>query len=178
MYIFVTGGYRSGRSNYALRRAAELGPPPWLYVTAGEETEDSVRKRIARQRRDKEAIWRTAITPPDLRTLLDAKALEGLGALVLDGFTGWLTTRIAATTPDDDKALLTEIEALADGLYRTHTPVILVSQEMGWGGIPRPDGDGKEERRYIRVVASANQILTGVAASVVLMVSGVPLKVR
>jgi adenosylcobinamide kinase / adenosylcobinamide-phosphate guanylyltransferase len=178
MYIFVTGGYRSGRSNYALRRAAELGPPPWLYVTAGEETEESVRKRISRQRRDKEAIWRTAITPPDLRTLLDPSGLEGLGAMVLDGFTGWLTPRIAATSPDDDGALLAEIEALADLLYRSTTPVILVSQEMGWGGIPRPDGNGKEERRYIRVAASANQILASMASSVVLMVSGVPLKVR
>ena len=70
MLIFVTGGYRSGRSNYALRRAAELGPPPWLYVTAGEETDEAVRKRIERQRRDKEAIWQTAVMPADLRTLL------------------------------------------------------------------------------------------------------------
>jgi adenosylcobinamide kinase / adenosylcobinamide-phosphate guanylyltransferase len=178
MYIFVTGGYRSGRSSYALRRAAELGAPPWLYVTSGEETEESVRKRIARQRRDKEAIWRTATTPVDLRALLQPAALEGLGALVLDGFTGWLTTRIAAAAPADDGALLAEIEDLADRLYRTSTPVIVVSQEMGWGAIPPRDGDGKEERRYIRVAAGANQILAGMASSVVLMVSGVPLKVR
>ena len=34
MFTFVTGGLRSGKSEYALRRASELGPPPWLYVAA------------------------------------------------------------------------------------------------------------------------------------------------
>jgi adenosyl cobinamide kinase/adenosyl cobinamide phosphate guanylyltransferase len=32
MFTFVTGGLRSGKSDYALRRASELGTPPWLYV--------------------------------------------------------------------------------------------------------------------------------------------------
>jgi adenosylcobinamide kinase/adenosylcobinamide-phosphate guanylyltransferase len=176
MYIFVTGGYRSGRSNYALRRAAELGAPPWLYVTAGEETEESVRKRIERQRRDKEAIWRTAVMPHDLRALLEPAALEGLGALVLDGFTGWLVSRISAAPAGGDSALLAEIEELTERLYRAPVPVILVSQEMGWGMVPsHTDG---EAQRFIRIAASANQILTGMANGVVLMVSGVPLKVR
>ena len=32
MFTLVTGGLRSGKSEYALARASELGPPPWLYV--------------------------------------------------------------------------------------------------------------------------------------------------
>ena len=52
MFIFVTGGQRSGRSNYALRRASELGPPPWRYVTAGDETDETARRRIERTRKD------------------------------------------------------------------------------------------------------------------------------
>jgi adenosylcobinamide kinase/adenosylcobinamide-phosphate guanylyltransferase len=176
MYIFVTGGYRSGRSNYALRRAAELGPPPWMYVTAGEETEESVRKRIERQRRDKEAIWRTAVMPPDLRTLLDPAVSAGLGAVVLDGFTGWLTNRVAAAAPGADSVVLTEIEELAERLYRAPVPVIVVSQEFGLAMLPgQTDG---EAQRLIRIVASANQILAAMANGVTLMVSGVPLKVR
>jgi adenosyl cobinamide kinase/adenosyl cobinamide phosphate guanylyltransferase len=93
MFTFVTGGYRSGRSNYALRRAAELGPPPWLYVTAGEETDEAVRKRIERQRRDKEAIWQTAVTPVDLGSILQPEKIDKFGAVVMDGFMGWLAAR-------------------------------------------------------------------------------------
>jgi adenosylcobinamide kinase/adenosylcobinamide-phosphate guanylyltransferase len=174
MYTFVTGGYRSGRSNYALRRASELGPPPWLYVTAGDETDDALRKRIERHRRDKEAIWRTAIMPPDLRSLIDPKTTEGLGALVLDGFMTWLSGRLATTEAHADPLLLDEVEGLADRMYRLPLPIIVVSMEMGLGGVPQ----GAAEQRFLRVAASANQILAANAGSVVMMVSGVPLKVR
>jgi adenosylcobinamide kinase/adenosylcobinamide-phosphate guanylyltransferase len=174
MYTFVTGGYRSGRSNYALRRASELGPPPWLYVTAGEETDEAIRKRIERHRRDKEAIWRTAIMPPDLRQLLDPKATEGLGALVLDGFMTWLAGRLATTEATADPALLEEIELLADRMYRAPVPIILVTMEMGLGVMP----SGPADQRFLKIAASANQILASNAGAVVMMVSGVPLKVR
>ena len=74
MYTFVTEGNRSGRSNYPLRRAAELGPPPWLYVSTGRETDEAARKRIERHRCDTEAIWKRSVMPP--------KLLEGGSKLV------------------------------------------------------------------------------------------------
>jgi adenosylcobinamide kinase/adenosylcobinamide-phosphate guanylyltransferase len=174
MYTFVTGGYRSGRSNYALRRASELGPPPWLYVTAGEETDEALRKRTERHRRDKEAIWRTAIMPQDLGALFEPAATEGLGALVLDGFVTWLSGRLAASEPAADAALLDEIESVGHRMYRLPLPCIVVSMEMGLGGMP----ESPVQQRFLRVAASANQILAANAGGVVMMVSGVPLKVR
>jgi adenosylcobinamide kinase/adenosylcobinamide-phosphate guanylyltransferase len=134
MFIFVTGGYRSGRSNYALRRAAELGPPPWLYVTAGEEeTAEAVRQRIERHRRDKEAIWQTAMAPSDLGSMLRLERIDRYGAVVLDGFIGWLAARIASIEPTGDAALITELEGLAELFYRSRVPILLVSQEIGLG---------------------------------------------
>src|SRR3954462_13163838 len=109
MYTFVTGGYRSGRSNYALRRAAELGAPPWLYVSTGRETDEAVRKRIERHRRDIEAIWRTAVMPAKLEDLLQPATLDGCGAAVFDGLAGWVEARLGRTQPDADPALLDEI---------------------------------------------------------------------
>ena len=175
MFILVTGGCRSGRSNYALRRAAELGPPPWLYVTGGEETDEAIRKRIERHRRDNEAIWRTAAMPAAPAALLTQAQSDGLGSLVLDGFAGWLATRLRSITPAAEPALLAEIEELADRLYRSPVPVLLVTREFGQG-LPAPPGTPEE--RLLRVVSSANQILAAAASGVVMMVSGLPLKVR
>src|SRR5437762_185632 len=113
MYTFVTGGYRSGRSNYALRRAAELGQPPWLYVSAGGEPDEAVRRRIQRHRRDVEAIWRTAIMPARLMELLTPAAgpspLEGCGAAVIDGIASWLEQHLGTASEAGDKALLDEM---------------------------------------------------------------------
>jgi adenosylcobinamide kinase/adenosylcobinamide-phosphate guanylyltransferase len=179
MYTFVTGGYRSGRSNYALRRAAELGQPPWLYVSTGQDTDEAVRSRIQRHRRDVEAIWRTAVMPDRLLDLLQPAAgtpglLDGSGAAVIDGIAGWIETRLAGSDESLDKALIEEMSAFATRLYRSAVPLVVTSTEMGLGVLPQREAD----LRLLRVVSSANQILAQQAAGVVLMVSGVPFKVR
>lgn len=174
MLIFVTGGYRSGRSNYALRRAAELGPPPWLYVTTGEEADETVRKRIERQRRDKEAIWQTAVVPPDLRTIIQPEKIGSYGAVVLDGFIGWLGARVGETEAAADAPLMLELESIAELMYRSRVPILLVSQEVNMGLAP----SDPQSRRFLRAATSANQILAAMANNVVMLVSGVPLKVR
>jgi len=173
MYTFVTGGYRSGRSNYALRRAAELGLPPWLYVSTGRETDEAVRKRIERQRRDIEAIWRTAVMPRKLTELLDSPAMDGCGAAVFDGVATWLEEHLSRWPAAADPALLDDITAFADRLYRSTVPIVVTSTEMGLGVMP----EGERERRILKIVSSANQILAQQASGVVLMVSGVPFKV-
>jgi adenosylcobinamide kinase/adenosylcobinamide-phosphate guanylyltransferase len=174
MFTFVTGGYRSGRSNYALRRAAELGQPPWLYVSAAQETDETVRKRIEGHRRDVEAIWRTAVLPPRLVDLFDAPGLQGCGAGVVDGMATWIEQRLAGAPETADRALIDEVGAFTERLYRSPMPTVVTSTELGLGLMPRGDA----ELRLVRVVTTANQILAQHAIGVVLMVSGVPFKVR
>jgi adenosylcobinamide kinase / adenosylcobinamide-phosphate guanylyltransferase len=172
MYTFVTGALRSGRSTYALRRAAEFGPPPWLYVTAGEETDDAIAKRIARHRKDKEAIWRTAVMPRELTLLFEPEALDGMGALVLDGFTAWLAQRLELGITEP--ALLAEVGMLAERMYRSRVPIVVVATEMTAAFPPLE----ATMQRLVHSAASANQILASMAGAVVLMVSGLPLRVR
>jgi adenosylcobinamide kinase / adenosylcobinamide-phosphate guanylyltransferase len=174
MYTFVTGGVRSGRSNYALRRAAELGHPPWLYVSTGTEADDAVRKRLDRYRKDAEAIWRTAVMPAQLTDLMQPSAVLGFGALVFDGLLGWIQARLGEHGPNGERAVLEEVERFGDRVYRSAVPVVVVSGEIGFGFSPQTP----EELRFLRVATSANQILAENAGAVVLMVSGVPLRVR
>jgi adenosylcobinamide kinase / adenosylcobinamide-phosphate guanylyltransferase len=174
MYTFVSGGFRSGRSNYALRRAAELGAPPWLYVSTGRETDEAVRKRIERHRRDIEAIWKVAVMPPRLADLVQPAALAGLGAAVFDGLAGWIEAHLGHSKPEADPALLDEIAEFAEKMYRSTVPIVITSTEMSLGMQPRDAA----EQRLLKIVSSANQILGQQASGMVLMVSGVPFKVR
>lgn len=175
MYTFVTGGFRSGRSNYALRRASELGPPPWLYVSTGQETDEAIRKRIERYRRDVEAIWRTAVMPERVEDLVEPRSLDGFGAAVFDGIAGWVDEQLRAAPGEAvERAVLDAMGHLAERMYRSTLPIVVVSTEMGLAPVPRDPA----EQRLVKVVSSANQILAQNAGAVVLMVSGVPLKVR
>src|SRR5437762_6581890 len=93
MFTFVTGGLRSGKSEYALRRASELGPPPWLYVAPHIEGDDELKARLARHRRDQDAAWHLHEAPTKLTTALAPETLAGHGAAVIDRFTIWLSNR-------------------------------------------------------------------------------------
>jgi adenosylcobinamide kinase/adenosylcobinamide-phosphate guanylyltransferase len=174
MFTFVSGGLRSGKSNYALRRASELGPPPWLYVAAHIEGDDELKGRLANHRRDQDATWKLIEAPEKMAAALEPETLAGSGSLVIDRFTVWLSKRLEATDPSKDRDLLTEVEGLADRLYRSTTPVVVVTTEIGLGFLPANVPD----RRLINVAGQANQLLSERAESVVLMISGVPLRLR
>jgi adenosylcobinamide kinase/adenosylcobinamide-phosphate guanylyltransferase len=174
MFTFVSGGMRSGKSGYALHRASELGPPPWLYMAPEVEADTELREHLAKNRRDHEAIWRIRNAPARLEEMLAAEVTDGHGALVLDGFSIWLASRLAAVEPDRDRGLLAEVEQLADRLYRSPVPAVLVTTEVGLGFLPA----ATRERRLIDVVGMANQILAERAAGVVFMVSGVAQRLR
>jgi adenosylcobinamide kinase / adenosylcobinamide-phosphate guanylyltransferase len=174
MFTFVTGGLRSGKSGYAARRASEMGPPPWLYVAAHPEGDDELRMRLIGHRRDQDASWKLVAAPETLTAALEPALLDGFGAMVIDRLTVWLSNRLVATDKSADRALLLEVEALADRLYRSTTPAVLVTTEIGLGFLPANVPD----RRLIDVAGIANQILSERAESVVMMVSGVALRLR
>ncbi len=174
MFTFVSGGLRSGKSSYALRRASEFGPPPWLYVAAHIDGDGELKGRLANHRRDHETTWKLIEAPDKLITALDPAMLEGCGAVVIDRFTVWLSKRMAETDKSTDGDLLADVEVLADRLYRSPTHAVVVTTEIGLGFLPANVPD----RRLINVAGLANQILAERAESVVLMVSGVPLRLR
>jgi adenosylcobinamide kinase/adenosylcobinamide-phosphate guanylyltransferase len=174
MFTFVTGGLRSGKSEYGLRRASELGPPPWLYVAPHIHGASVLRAPRPPHRRDQEAAWKLVEAPTKLATMLQPETLSGHGAAVLDRFTIWLSNRLGASEAAADYDLIAEVEALSDKLYRSTTPIVVVTTEIGLGFLPASVPD----RRLINIAGIANQILAERAQSVVMMVSGVPLRLR
>jgi adenosylcobinamide kinase/adenosylcobinamide-phosphate guanylyltransferase len=174
MFTFVTGGLRSGKSAYSLRRASELGPPPWLYIAPNAEGDEDLRARLAGYRRDQDARWKLIEAPELLWSALEPETIDHHGAVVLDRFTIWLSKHLARVPPSSDRELLMEIEKFSDRMYRSMTPVVLVTTEIGLGFLPSSVPD----RRLINVAGQANQILAERAQTVVMMVSGVPLRLR
>ena len=150
------GGFDPGKSGYALRRASELGPPPWLYVAPNTEGDDDLKARLAGHRRDQEARWKLIEAPDMLASALEPATADHHGAVVIDRFTIWLSTHLAKIPKTADRDFLREIEQFADRLYRSTTPVVLVTTEIGLGFLAAA--------RFPTVVSStsqgiANQIL-------------------
>src|ERR1051325_8765152 len=153
MFSFVTGGLRSGKSAYALRRASELGPPPWLYIAPNAEGDEDLKARLAGHRRDQEASWKLIEAPELIWNALEPSVTEHQGAVVIDRFTIWLSAHLAKQPKGDDRELLRDIEKFADRLYRASPPVVLVTTEIGLGFLPLSVPD----RRLINVAGQGTR---------------------
>src|SRR5262245_46136173 len=116
MFTLVTGGLRSGKSEYALRSASELGPPTWLWIGTHIEGDYERKARLAKHRREQDATCRLLDAPDHLESAFSPEKLDGVGAAVLDRFTIWVSTRLESSQASSDADLLSEVERLADRL--------------------------------------------------------------
>jgi adenosylcobinamide kinase / adenosylcobinamide-phosphate guanylyltransferase len=161
----VLGGARSGKSRHA-ESLITAGPPPWAYVATAEPLDDEMTARIAAHRARRGAGWRDIEAPRDL-----AGALAGIGsdAVLVDCLTLWLSNLMLA-----DADIEAETARLEAALARIAAPVVLVSNEVGFGIVP----DNALARRFRDAQGRLNQRIAARADCVVLMVAGLPLVVK
>ena len=162
----VLGGARSGKSRYAESLIAAL-PPPWIYVATAEAGDAEMAKRIAVHRLRRGKDWQTVEAPHDLPAAL--AAILGDAPMAVDCLTLWLSNRMLA-----EADLEAEIARLEAALDTRRAPVVLVSNEVGFGIVP----DNELARRFRDLQGRLNQRMAARADRVVLMVAGLPVVVK
>jgi len=163
---FLVGGARSGKSAHAERLATAL-PAPWTYVATAESYDEEMRERIAQHKARRGEGWQTLDAPLDL-----AGALGTVPAgrpVLVDCLTLWLTNHMLAG--HDVEA---ECARLGAVLSRPLGPWFVVSNEVGLGIVP----DNALARRFRDAAGRLNQQVAAMADTVLMMVAGLPLKVK
>jgi adenosylcobinamide kinase / adenosylcobinamide-phosphate guanylyltransferase len=164
--MLVLGGARSGKSRYAENLIAALRPP-WVFVATGEPSDSEMAERIAHHRLQRGQGWRTIEAPHDLAAALASIAAEV--PVLIDCLTLWLSNRMLANAD-----LEAEIASLEAALDSRQAPVVLVSNEVGFGIVP----DNELARRFRDLQGCLNQRMATRADRVVLMVAGLPIVVK
>ncbi len=162
----VLGGARSGKSRYAEDLIAALRPP-WVFVATAELGDAEMAERIALHQLRRGRDWRTVEAPHDLTDAL--AAISGKAPTVVDCLTLWLSNRMLAGAD-----LEVEIARLEAALDSRRAPVVLVSNEVGFGIVP----DNELARRFRDLQGRLNQRMAARAERVVLMVAGLPIAVK
>ena len=163
--LLVTGGVRSGKSHYAEARAAALGGPV-CYIATAEARDAEMAGRIADHVTRRPEAWRTVEAPMELVAALDATD----GAVrVVDCLTLWLSNLMLA-----ERDWAAEIDALLACLGRQSHPVILVTNEVGWGIVP----ENALARQFRDASGVMNRRIADAAGEVVLVVAGQPLRIK
>ncbi|MEW6299570.1 MAG: bifunctional adenosylcobinamide kinase/adenosylcobinamide-phosphate guanylyltransferase [Thermodesulfobacteriota bacterium] len=168
--VFVLGGARSGKSAYALQRA-QGWDGRLVYLATAEGKDEEMRRRIARHRaRRRSRRWETIEEP--LEVVWRLKELdEGVGAVVLDCVTLWVSNALLSNQKEElDNQVAELVEEIP--LFPFH--FLAVSNEVGLGIVP----ENPLAREYRDLLGSVNQQLAKVCKEVIFMTAGLPLKVK
>ncbi len=191
----VIGGQKSGKS----RRAEELAQC-WIaqspqhraiLIATAQAWDGEMQQRIARHQQDR------GLRVPEMQTVEEPIALaqairqhsHANTMVVVDCLTLWLTNLLMPAKPQDavsldavfspnnmPKALVNNAQAamLSVAISESDGPVVLVSNDIGWGVIPL----GSESRQFVDAMGRLNQEIAQVCDRVTLMVAGCPLHVK
>ncbi len=164
--ILITGGARSGKSRYAEQLAHSLTSNP-VYVATAHIWDKEFGERVRRHQERRGPEWTTI----EEEKQLSRHNLAGRVA-VIDCITLWCTNYFFEMKDVD-----ATLDALKDEFDRFTTPeatYIFVTNEIGMGGV----SDNDVQRRFTDLQGWMNQYVASKADEVVLMVAGIPVKIK
>ena len=165
--ILITGGARSGKSSYAEKLALELSEAP-VYLATARIWDEEFRERVCRHQARRGPQW----TNIEEEKELSRHDLTGRIVLV-DCLTLWATNFFFDLESNVDAALA-EIQAEFDRFTAQDATFILVTNEIGMGGT----SDNDIQRRFTDLQGWMNQYVAARADEVLLMVCGIPVKIK
>ena len=165
--ILITGGQRSGKSKKAEELALSLSPNP-VYMATAHIWDEEFRERVRRHQERRGPQW----TNIEEETALSQHDMTGR-VVVVDCVTLWLTNFFFANNSDVDKSLgLAKAEF--DRFTEPDATYIFVTNEIGSGGV----SENAIQRKFTDLEGWMNQYIASKADEVILMVSGIEVKVK
>ena len=173
--ILITGGQRSGKSVYAEQLALSLSPTP-VYLATAHIWDEEFRQRVRKHQERRGANWTNIEEERQLSRWADQ--LRGR-VVVVDCITLWCTNFFFDRTareweqPSVEDALR-QVKAEFDRLTAIEATFIFVTNEIGSGGV----SENAVQRRFTDLLGWMNQHVAQRADEVVLMVSGIGVKIK
>ena len=162
---FVLGGVRSGKSSYAEAVAGGRNRNK-IYIATSEilDNEMADRVKIHKDRRGED--WQTIEEPLEIARIIGSSQPS---IILVDCLTLWLSNLLHKKMD-----VMRQIDVLVESLKATQAEVILVSNEVGLGIIP----ENTLARKFSDYAGILHQKVAEVADEVVLMVAGIPVKIK
>lgn len=162
----VIGGARSGKSRFAEGLVTQTTLPRH-YIATAEAWDDEMHARIAHHQTDRGADWKTWNAPRNVAGVL--AQIPPVHAVLLDCATLWLTNHLLA-----DADIAVESAGLLAALAACSAPVVIVSNEVGWGIVP----ENALARAFRDHQGRLNQQIAAQAGLVVAVMAGLPMVLK
>jgi adenosylcobinamide kinase/adenosylcobinamide-phosphate guanylyltransferase len=172
---FITGGSRSGKSRHA-QSLAEARDGTRGYIATSAVYDDEMRARVDRHRDERAGRdWNTIEETIDLAGVIRS---AGERVLLVDCLTLWVTNLLLKS--ETDGALIDEDQIASASLEvldaaRAHAgEIFFVTNEVGMGIVP----ENALARRFRDLAGRCNQVFASAADHAILVVSGLPVRLK
>ena len=173
--IAITGGQRSGKSQFAERLALTLSDHP-VYMATAHVWDDEFAERVRRHQQRRGPEW------TNIEEELHLSSHDVSGRVVLiDCCTLWATNYFSKFAREeggtgccDVDAVLEEMRGEFDRFTAQEATFLFVTNEIGLGGTNAND----LQRRFTDLLGWFNQYLAARADEVYFMACGIPVKIK
>ena len=165
--IMITGGARSGKSSYAEQLALSLSSNP-VYLATARIWDDEFRQRVKIHQERRGPEWTNIEEEKEL-----SKHLISGRVVLIDCITMWCNNFFFDLNDEVD----TTLDAMKQEFLKftnQDATFIFVTNEIGMGGTSPND----IQRRFTDLQGWFNQFVASKADEVILMVSGIPVKIK
>jgi adenosylcobinamide kinase/adenosylcobinamide-phosphate guanylyltransferase len=168
--IFITGGVRSGKSQFAQELALKF-PGPKAYLATAQALDKEMAERILRHKNSRPGDWQTLEEPIRVPEAI-TKNGNRFSLILLDCLTLWISNLMMAQWTE--AKILTEADRLLPACREAHSSLIIVGNEVGMGIVP----DNPQARIFRDLSGLIHQKIAREADEVYFMVCGIPQKIK
>lgn len=168
----ILGGAKSGKTALALKQGQDYSAPR-VYLATAEAGDKEMAERICRHQTERGPGWHTIEEPWEPDRVISQNLPERSSVVLMDCLTLWLSNLMAGKGLSIDDTVRRTME-LTEACLLAPCPIIVVSNEVGWGIVP----ENKLARDFRDAAGRAHQILARSASTVYMAVAGLPWKIK
>lgn len=175
--IYITGGIRSGKSEFAERLAGALEGSV-LYVAFGVVSDEEMKKRIEMHQERRPNHWGVLEKPNELSGY--HAVYQQYDCILVDCLSSWVANKCMDIPENELKhekhreSVIKEVEEWLETVRELKQQVIVVSNEVGLGGVAlSPLG-----RLFQDVLGKVNQLIAQESEEAYAILSGLPVRLK
>ena len=172
--ILVTGGTRSGKSEFAEKLALKIGNNKAAYIATAQIFDDEMAERVKLHKARRKNNWANYDAPFDAEKIFPAVTEK---VILFDSVSMYLTNWILTKNLEDENIFADFeifIEKLIDAAEKSCATVIFVSDEVGAGIVP----ENKLARVFRDMLGLFNQKIAAQSEKVFLTVAGLAVDMK
>ncbi|WP_379969817.1 bifunctional adenosylcobinamide kinase/adenosylcobinamide-phosphate guanylyltransferase [Ectobacillus sp. sgz5001026] len=170
---YITGGVRSGKSDFA-EKLASSQPGSVLYVAFGVVTDEEMKNRIQKHKDRRPDHWDVLEKPEELVGY--QSVYQNYDSILVDCIGTWVANRCMNISENKEEKveIIQEATEWLEEIRNLNQHLIIVSDEVGLGGIAlSPLG-----RLFQDVLGKINQIVAEAADEAFAVFSGLPVRLK